>query len=140
LDYFLAQVVTVGVCHQKRDWDFGCLLLVYVLTTLAVAISASRDYWKNRAKIAEEKLHKVNIETGSEKKEIATSDLVNLSTSDPRGELAAKGHHYSVKAIQISVQQVIDCGSSYRGVEKTFELYKEIFSQAIRALVLLENG
>jgi hypothetical protein len=54
-----------------------------------------------------------------------------LTTSDLRGELVAKGHHYSVESIQISVQQVIDCGSSYRGVEKTFELYKEIFSQAI---------
>ncbi|WP_242054743.1 hypothetical protein [Nostoc sp. FACHB-190] len=31
-------------------------------------LSASRDYWKNRAKIAEEKLQKANIETGLEKK------------------------------------------------------------------------
>lgn len=35
----------------------------------------------------------------------------------------AKGHHYSVETIQISVQQVINCGNSLRGVEKTFELY-----------------
>jgi len=27
------------------------------------------------------------------------------------------------------VQQVIECGSSYRGVEKTFDLYKELLSQ-----------
>ncbi len=35
----------------------------------------------------------------------------------------AKGHHYSVETIQISLQQVINCGNSLRGVEKTFELY-----------------
>ena len=62
-----------------------------------------------------------------------------MSTSDSRGELAAKGHHYSVKTIQISVQQVIDCGSSYRGVEKTFELYKEIFSQAIPSFSIIRK-
>lgn len=54
-----------------------------------------------------------------------------MTTSDSRGELVAKRHHYSVETIQKSVQQVIDCGSSYRGVEKTFELYKEIWSQDI---------
>ncbi|MEH1917684.1 hypothetical protein [Nostoc sp.] len=27
------------------------------------------------------------------------------------------------------MQQVIECGSSYRGVEKTFDLYKELLSQ-----------
>lgn len=49
--------------------------------------------------------------------------------SESTGELVAKGHHYSVETIQISVEQVIKCGSSYRGVEKTFELYKELLRQ-----------
>jgi hypothetical protein len=52
-----------------------------------------------------------------------------LKTSDSGEELIAKGHHYSAETIQISVQQVIECGSSYRGVEKTFELDKEILTQ-----------
>lgn len=52
-----------------------------------------------------------------------------MKTSDSGEELIAKGHHYSAETIQISVQQVIECGSSYRGVEKTFELYKEILTQ-----------
>ncbi len=46
----MAQVVTVGVCHQKGDWDFSCLLLVYVLTTLAVAIAASNGLLLPRPK------------------------------------------------------------------------------------------
>ncbi|MCC5653480.1 hypothetical protein LC609_27540 [Nostoc sp. XA013] len=41
----------------------------------------------------------------------------------------AKGHHYSVEIIQIAVQQVIKCGSSLRGVEKTFELYVDFCEQ-----------
>ncbi|MDZ8106339.1 MAG: hypothetical protein RM338_12060 [Nostoc sp. DedQUE12a] len=49
--------------------------------------------------------------------------------SESTGELVAKGHHYSVETIKISVEQVIKCGSSYRGVEKTFELYKELLRQ-----------
>ena len=35
------------------------------------------------------------------------------------------GHQYSVETIQLTVQQVIDCGISFRGVEKTFKLYKQ---------------
>ena len=55
---------------------------------------------------------------------------MNLKTSESRGELVAKGHHYSVETIQIAVQQVVRCGNSYRGVEKTFELYKELLAEA----------
>lgn len=66
----------------------------------------------------------------AKKKETVTSELVNLKTSESRGELVAKGHHYSVETIQIAVQQVVRCGNSYRGVEKTFELYKELLAEA----------
>ncbi len=55
---------------------------------------------------------------------------MNLKTSEPRGGLVAKGHHYSVETIQIAVQQIVRCGNSYRGVEKTFELYKELLAEA----------
>ena len=55
---------------------------------------------------------------------------MNLKTSEPRGGLVAKGHHYSVETIQIAVQQLVRCGNSYRGVEKTFELYKELLAEA----------
>jgi len=48
---------------------------------------------------------------------------------DSKEKLVAKEHHYSVETIQISVQQVIECGNSYRGAEKTFDLYKELLSQ-----------
>ncbi len=40
-------------------------------------------------------------------------------------ELTAIGHHYCVRTIQLAVQQVVVCGSSLRGVQKTFELYTD---------------
>ncbi len=40
-------------------------------------------------------------------------------------ELTAIGHHYCVRTIQLAVQQVVLCGSSLRGVQKTFELYTD---------------
>lgn len=46
-----------------------------------------------------------------------------METSEQALTQIAKGHHYSVETIQISLQQVINCGNSLRGVEKTFELY-----------------
>lgn len=46
-----------------------------------------------------------------------------METSGQALAQIAKGHHYSVETIQISLQQVINCGNSLRGVEKTFELY-----------------
>ncbi len=52
-----------------------------------------------------------------------------METSGQPFEQIAKGHHYSVKTIQISVEQIINCGSSLRGVEKTFELYVDFFGQ-----------
>jgi len=44
--------------------------------------------------------------------------------------LIPKGHLYSVETILISLQLFINCGSSLRGVEKTFELYKNFIELA----------
>ncbi len=66
---------------------------------------------------AEEKLHIANIETDSEKKRRLNQRDSGCQTAS----LFRRNH-------TISLQQVIKCGSSYRGVEH-FELY-EIFSEA----------
>ncbi|MEJ6481583.1 hypothetical protein N0Y54_09625 [Nostoc punctiforme UO1] len=52
-----------------------------------------------------------------------------LETSGQAFYQTAKGHYYSVEIIQIAVQQVINCGTSLRGVEKTFELYVDFCEQ-----------
>ncbi len=47
----------------------------------------------------------------------------------PQAEkVRALGHHYCIQTIQLAVQEIINCGSSLRGVEKIFELYEEFTS------------
>jgi hypothetical protein len=43
-------------------------------------------------------------------------------------KVRASGHHYCIQAVQLAVQEIINCGSSLRGVEKIFELYEEFTS------------
>jgi hypothetical protein len=40
-------------------------------------------------------------------------------------KVRALGHHYCVQTVQLAVKEIINCGSSLRGVEKIFELYEE---------------
>lgn len=42
--------------------------------------------------------------------------------------IRASGHHYCVQTVQLAVQEIINCGSSLRGVEKIFGLYEEFTS------------
>ena len=112
--------------NGRDNWKERALEKQKKLRALEIKVrdlSASRDYWKSRAKNAESKLLKQNIDIGDEKKEIIISALANLETSGQAFAQIAKGHHYSVETIQISLQQVINCGNSLRGVEKIFELY-----------------
>ncbi|MDZ8106340.1 MAG: hypothetical protein RM338_12065 [Nostoc sp. DedQUE12a] len=55
----------------RDNWKLRALEKQKKLRALEIKVrdlSASRDYWKNRAKIAEEKLLTQNVETVSEKK------------------------------------------------------------------------
>lgn len=44
-------------------------------------------------------------------------------------ELNAQGHHYSIKTIQKSLDLMINCGISFRGIEKVFDLFRDLDSQ-----------
>jgi hypothetical protein len=45
-------------------------------------------------------------------------------------ELNVKGHYYDVKTIQQALELLIECGISFRGAEKVFELFNNSESQA----------
>jgi hypothetical protein len=45
-------------------------------------------------------------------------------------ELNVKGHHYDAKTIQQALGLLIECGISFRGVEKVFELFNNYEEQA----------
>lgn len=38
-----------------------------------------------------------------------------------------KRHHYQIQTIQVSVQQVIEAGNSYRGVARTMKIFSQSF-------------
>ncbi|WP_219884781.1 hypothetical protein [Merismopedia glauca] len=41
----------------------------------------------------------------------------------------AKNHHYTVDTVLITIQLLIKCGTSFRGIEKTLELFNNLESQ-----------
>jgi hypothetical protein len=85
----------------------------------------SRENWKERALTAELKLkqHKRG-EDSSQKKEEEKSEAVNLGIDVESEELNVKRHHYKIQTIQQALELVIDCGISFRGTEKVFELFQ----------------
>lgn len=54
----------------------------------------------------------------------------NLQTSGAPEELNAKNHHYTVDIVLITIQLLIKCGTSFRGIEKTLELFFNNFLES----------
>ena len=87
-------------------------------------LSASREYWKNRVVVAEKGLAQENKEAlVEEKKDEIDKMLSDIQTKDETEDLKAKNHHYTVDIVNISIQLLIKCGISFRGIEKTLELF-----------------
>lgn len=80
-------------------------------------LEKSREQWKSQAKEAEKRIKE--LEKLSTKKSNSSSSHQTLKP------LKAHQHHYSIQTIQISLQQVIYGGSSYRSAEMTMKLFKE---------------
>ncbi len=88
-------------------------------------LEKSREQWKSKAKKAEKKRKELERELEKSKKtEKPSSDFQKTTV------ITASLHHYTVKTIQISIQQVINGGNSYRSVEMTMRLLSENFEVA----------
>lgn len=91
------------------------------------SLKISRDNWKNRAKEAEKRVKELEKKLEEqERKKVKTSNstpskilIENLSQ--------VKRHHYQIPTIQVSVQQVIEAGNSYRGVARTMKIFSQSF-------------
>lgn len=83
-------------------------------------LEKSREQWKSQAKQAEQKLKERAKERAKELKK-------NEETQDNYQLRRVSFHHYSLKTIQISVQQVISGRSSYRSVEMNLKLLSQDF-------------
>jgi hypothetical protein len=77
----------------------------------------SREEWKERAKKAEKELEK--------REEDFKEAIKEAKKGEPLVEIKAKGHHYSVKVIKISIKQIIKSNNSLRGVQKNWEIWQE---------------
>ena len=64
----------------------------------------------------------------SKKEEIA-KEQENLETNSETEKLKVKGHYYNVRTIQLALELLVECGISFRGIEKVFELFKNGESQ-----------
>ena len=90
-------------------------------------LKISTEHWKTRAKEAEKRIKE--LEKKLEKQQIKKSRISDLSPAEILIEDLTKvqGHHYTVQTIQISVQQVIEAGNSYRGVTTTMKIFSQTF-------------
>lgn len=93
-------------------------------------LSESRENWKKRAVFsrATNKTAKSRRKYSRKKEEIR-NEKTNLEVDAESEELNAQGHHYSIKTIQKSLDLMINCGISFRGIEKVFDLFRDLDSQ-----------
>lgn len=95
------------------------------------SLKTSREHWKTRAKEAEKRIKELE-----KKLERQSRKRSQISESGPR-EIRTENseqvfqHHYTVQTIQVSVQQVIEAGNSYRGVGTTMRIFSEGFSTEV---------
>jgi hypothetical protein len=92
-------------------------------------LSDSREHWKNRALAAESKLKEQNVGGGLGEKKKGWKPMEQRENNSEK-ELKVKGHSYNIKTIQQALELLINCGISFRGIEKVFELFKNSESQA----------
>lgn len=90
-------------------------------------LSNSRDKWKQKAKELEQKLRQVVTENnvGAKTDEIICPKLAPIIGNTAL--LPPVGHVYPLYIIQIAIQLYIYSLTSFRGAEKTFEIFSQIF-------------
>lgn len=146
--------------EKSRDaWKARALQKQQQIRSLEIKVrdlSASRDYWKKKAKeVEKEQCETSKKKLSSQKNELSKVDEDNLNSSEKsinltedkviEGELIPKKstpelekndmvllpparHIYPLFIIQLAVQQVICSGASLRGCERNFELLTQFFN------------
>jgi len=108
--------LTKWLIESRDSWKEKALLRQKELRAFEVKtrdLENSRDNWKERAKKAEKELKKKEELKAESKKSV----LVN--------KIRAKGHHYPVKTIKLSIEKRIKGCNSLRGVETDWKLGSE---------------
>lgn len=131
---------------SRERWKKNAAIKQKKLRSLSVKardLSISRDSWKAKAKELEAENRRLKQEIETLKK---TSFLLNCSSigelkSESANELqvAPRGHVYPLGVVRLAIEQVILSLSSFRGVQKTFELFAQLFNLPIPSYTSIRN-
>ncbi len=100
---------------------------------LTRALKKSRNNWKTKAMEAKKRAASAEQRICELEKKLKKLDPSYDSNSSEEEELSpplsdkAPHHHYQITTISIAVQQFLDVGNSYRGIDKTFRLFSSYF-------------
>lgn len=131
---------------SRERWKKNAAIKQKKLRSLSVKardLSISRDSWKAKAKEleAENRLLKQEIETLKKTSFLLNSSSIGELKSESANELqvAPRGHVYPLGVVRLAIEQVILSLSSFRGVQKTFELFAQLFNLPIPSYTSIRN-
>ena len=123
-----------GVFLRSRDsWKEKAMKRHQKIRALEIKIrdlGLSRDSWKDKAKIAREEVKQLKVELSELKKKEENENEIKDCSILKEAEIVTeipKKHIYPIYIIFLAVAQIISSLSSFRGVQKTFESFNEIF-------------
>lgn len=131
---------------SRERWKKNAAIKQKKLRSLSVKardLSISRDSWKAKAKEleAENRRLKQEIETLKKTSFLLNSSSIGELKSESANELqvAPRGHVYPLGVVRLAIEQVILSLSSFRGVQKTFELFAQLFNLPIPSYTSIRN-
>lgn len=131
---------------SRERWKKNAAIKQKKLRSLSVKardLSISRDSWKAKAKEleAENRRLKQEIETLKKTSFLLNSSSIGELKSESANELqvAPRGHVYPLGVVRLAIEQVILSLSSFRGVQKTFELFAQLFNLPIPSYNSIRN-
>lgn len=131
---------------SRERWKKNAAIKQKKLRSLSVKardLSISRDSWKAKAKEleAENRRLKQEIETLKKTSFLLNSSSIGELKSESAHELqiAPRGHVYPLGVVKLAIEQVILSLSSFRGVQKTFELFAQLFNLPIPSYTSIRN-
>lgn len=131
---------------SRERWKKNAAIKQKKLRSLSVKardLSISRDSWKAKAKEleAENRRLKQEIETLKKTSFLLNSSSIGELKSESANELqvAPRGQVYPLGVVRLAIEQVILSLSSFRGVQKTFELFAQLFNLPIPSYTSIRN-
>lgn len=131
---------------SRERWKKNAAIKQKKIRSLSVKtrdLSISRDSWKAKSKEleAENQRLKQEIETLKKNSSLLPEGSINEVKLESANELqvAPRGHVYPLGVVRLAIEQVILSLSSFRGVQKTFELFAQLFNLPTPSYTSIRN-